>query len=215
MSASFSTPTATASRRSSSTTATAPASDIVGPMDYRDGQAVERGEHVGALTLGVENMAAHCDAGPRRDDRPRSTISAAASKFVGYDELMRVMEADKVDGRGGRPRLLPHRLRPGDPRHEQEPRRGDARTPIPAPGSTAATSGSSTGSPKSGARRADLRQLRGRGASRRGPATARIIAPRCRCTRTACSSSASISARSGSCRELADWLRANSARASC
>ena len=49
-----------------------------------------------------------------------------------------------------------------------------------------------------GAGRADLGQLRRRGASRRGRASRTpTIAPRCRCTRIACSGSASISARSG------------------
>ncbi len=43
--------------------------------------------------------------------------------FVGYDELMRIMEADKVAVEEGDLRLLPHRLRPRHPRHEQEPRR--------------------------------------------------------------------------------------------
>jgi hypothetical protein len=41
---------------------------IIGPMDYRGGGAVEVGEHVGAKALAVDNMAAHCVQGPRRDD---------------------------------------------------------------------------------------------------------------------------------------------------
>src|ERR1700748_407849 len=32
---------------------------IIGPVDYRDGQAVERGEHVGAKALSIDHMAAH------------------------------------------------------------------------------------------------------------------------------------------------------------
>ena len=32
---------------------------IIGPMDYRDGGAVERGEHVGALNLSIDHMSAH------------------------------------------------------------------------------------------------------------------------------------------------------------
>ena len=51
---------------------------IIGPVDYRDGGAVERGEHVGALALGDREHGGARRAGPRRDDRPRSTISAAA-----------------------------------------------------------------------------------------------------------------------------------------
>ena len=44
--------------------------DIVGPMDYRDGGAVERGEHCrGAETVDRPHGGAR-HAGPRRDDRP-------------------------------------------------------------------------------------------------------------------------------------------------
>ena len=101
MSASCSTPTATASPRSSSTTASAPASDIIGPVDYRDGGAVERGEHVGALALGVDNMAAHPVQGRgvmidlQAPLRPRRASSSATT------ELMRIMEADKVEVEAG------------------------------------------------------------------------------------------------------------------
>src|SRR3984893_2123841 len=57
---------------------------IIGPVDYRDGQAIERGEHVGATALGIENMAAH-------------PVQGRGEKFVSYDELMRIMDADKVE----------------------------------------------------------------------------------------------------------------------
>ena len=68
---------------------------IVGPVDYRDGQAVERGEHVGALALGVENMAAHPIQG-RGVMIDLEHHFGRGEKFVSYDELMRIMEADKV-----------------------------------------------------------------------------------------------------------------------
>ena len=54
---------------------------IIGPVDYRDGGAVERGEHVGALKLGIDNLAAHPVQGARRDDRPRIIIAAAAKNL--------------------------------------------------------------------------------------------------------------------------------------
>src|SRR6266404_4357039 len=88
---------------------------IIGPMDYRDGQAIARGEHVGALR-----------PGPRRDDRPRAPLRSRR-ELCG----LRPADADhgggQGRGRGGRPRLLPHRLRPGHSRHEQGARRGSAR----------------------------------------------------------------------------------------
>jgi kynurenine formamidase len=68
---------------------------IVGPMDYSGGGAVERGEHVGALALGIENMAAKAIQG-------RAVLVDLERQFgdarfhVDYDALMRVFEADKV-----------------------------------------------------------------------------------------------------------------------
>ena len=73
---------------------------IIGPVDYpadyRDGQAVERGEHVGANALGVENMAAHPIQG-RGVMIDLERHFGRGEKFVSYDELMRIMEADKVE----------------------------------------------------------------------------------------------------------------------
>ena len=65
-------------------------------------------------------------AGPRGDDRPRTP-------FRPRRQVRLLRRADAGDGgrqgrgRGRRSRLFPHRLRPGDPRHEQEPRRRDPR----------------------------------------------------------------------------------------
>ena len=68
---------------------------IVGPVDYRDGGAVERGEHVGAMALGIENMAAHGVQG-RGVMIDLERHFGRGEKFVSYDELMRVMDADQV-----------------------------------------------------------------------------------------------------------------------
>jgi hypothetical protein len=68
---------------------------IIGPVDYRDGKEVTRGEHVGARALGVENMATACVQG-------RAVMIDLEAHFgrvrtmVGYDGLMRVLEADGV-----------------------------------------------------------------------------------------------------------------------
>jgi Putative cyclase len=64
---------------------------IVGPVDYRDGQAVERG----AEALGIENMAAHPVQG-RGVMIDLETHFGRGETFVGYDELMRIMDEDKV-----------------------------------------------------------------------------------------------------------------------
>jgi kynurenine formamidase len=68
---------------------------IVGPMDYRGGQAIELGEHVGATALGVDNMAAHPIQG-RGVMIDLEAHFGRGGKFVGYDELMRIMDQDKV-----------------------------------------------------------------------------------------------------------------------
>jgi len=69
---------------------------IIGPMDYRGGGAVERGAHVGATALGIENMAAHGVQG-RGVMIDLEAHFGRGEKFVSYDELMHIMEADKVD----------------------------------------------------------------------------------------------------------------------
>ena len=68
---------------------------IVGPVDYRGSQPVERGEHVGALALGIDNLAAHPVQGRGVMIDLEAHLGRSGS-FVGYDALMRIMEADKV-----------------------------------------------------------------------------------------------------------------------
>ena len=69
---------------------------IIGPVDYRDGGAVELGEHVGALALGIENLAAHPVQG-RGVMIDLEAHCGRGENFVGYDQLMRIMEEDKVE----------------------------------------------------------------------------------------------------------------------
>src|SRR6202158_2504124 len=73
---------------------------IIGPMDYRGGGAVERGEHVGALALGIENMAAHPVQG-RGVMIDLEAHCGRGEEYVGYDRLMRIMEAAKVEIEAG------------------------------------------------------------------------------------------------------------------
>jgi kynurenine formamidase len=73
---------------------------ILGPVDYRDGGAAERGEHVGAKALSIDNMAARCVQG-RGVMIDLEAHCGRGLKHVGYDELMRIMEADKVVVEGG------------------------------------------------------------------------------------------------------------------
>jgi kynurenine formamidase len=69
---------------------------IVGPVDYRHGGERETGQECGARALGIENMAASCVQG-------RAVMIDLAAHFgdqhvaVGYDALMRVIEADRVE----------------------------------------------------------------------------------------------------------------------
>ena len=69
---------------------------IKGPVDYRGGGAVEAGEHVGATALAVDNMAAHPIQG-RGVMIDLEAHFGRGGKFVSYDELMRLMEQDKVE----------------------------------------------------------------------------------------------------------------------
>src|ERR1700730_1472024 len=65
-------------------------------MDYRDGGAVERGEHVGALKLSIDHMAAKGMQG-RGVMIDLERHCGRGESFVGYDQLMRIMEADKIE----------------------------------------------------------------------------------------------------------------------
>src|SRR5713101_4536816 len=73
---------------------------IAGPVDYlaeyRGGQVIERaGGHLGATALSIDNMAAHGMQG-RGVMIDLEAHFGRAGKFVGYDELMRILEEDKV-----------------------------------------------------------------------------------------------------------------------
>ena len=115
---------------------------IVGPVEYRDGQAIERPAGISARPRCRSTTWRRTGMQGRGVMIDLEAHFGRGEKYVGYDELMRIMEADKVEVEEGDLVCLPHRLRPGHPRHEQEPRPGGARTPIPAPRSTGATSGS-------------------------------------------------------------------------
>jgi hypothetical protein len=68
---------------------------IAGPVDYRDGKEVAAGPHKGASRLGVENMAKSCMQG-------RAVMTDLAAHYgrerrmVGYEDLMSVLDKDKV-----------------------------------------------------------------------------------------------------------------------
>ena len=68
---------------------------IIGPVDYRDGQAIERGEHVGATALSIDHMAAHGIQG-RGVMIDLEHHFGRGEKFVSFDELIQIMEADNV-----------------------------------------------------------------------------------------------------------------------
>jgi hypothetical protein len=68
---------------------------ILGPVDYRDGQELSRGAHVGALALGVENMATACMQG-RAVMIDLAAHFGRARQMVGYDDLMRIIASDGV-----------------------------------------------------------------------------------------------------------------------
>ena len=124
---------------------------------------------------------------------------------VGYDRLMRVIEADKVaveEGdmvclHTGFGALLLEARRRARPRGRQQRLRGARR-----PRRTASCSGSPTqGSPASSPTTTPSRPIR------RSPA--RAAARRCRCTSTACSSLGVNLGELWHLTPLADWLRAN------
>jgi hypothetical protein len=70
-------------------------SDVVGPVDYRDGGAAPTGATSNARALGVENMAKSCIQG-RAVMIDLFAHYGRARQYVGYDELMTVLERDKV-----------------------------------------------------------------------------------------------------------------------
>jgi kynurenine formamidase len=70
--------------------------DIAGPVDYRGATERDLGGHSGARALGIEHMAERCIQG-------RGVMIDLAAHFgesavlVGYDQLMRIMEADQIE----------------------------------------------------------------------------------------------------------------------
>jgi kynurenine formamidase len=68
---------------------------IIGPVDYRGGREIARGEHVGAQALAIDAMAAHGVQG-RGVMIDLEAHCGRGGSFVGYDALMRIIEADKV-----------------------------------------------------------------------------------------------------------------------
>ncbi len=69
--------------------------DIVGPLAWTGTEARETGQAPGAHRLGVENMAASCMQG-RGVLVDLLAHVGARGEIVGYDRLMRIMEADRV-----------------------------------------------------------------------------------------------------------------------
>jgi kynurenine formamidase len=69
--------------------------DVVGPVDYRGGKEVKLGSHVGAKKLGIENVAATCVQG-RGVMIDLEAHFGRAKSTTSYDDLMRVIEKDKV-----------------------------------------------------------------------------------------------------------------------
>jgi kynurenine formamidase len=69
--------------------------DIVGPTIYRDGQEIPCDQPQGARHLGVENMAKTCVQG-RAVMIDLEAHFGRTGKIVGYDDLMGVLEKDRV-----------------------------------------------------------------------------------------------------------------------
>jgi hypothetical protein len=69
--------------------------DVVGAVDYSGDGELPVGEHVGAKRLGIETMAEACVQG-RGVMIDLFAHWGRERKAVGYDDLMRVVEADKV-----------------------------------------------------------------------------------------------------------------------
>jgi hypothetical protein len=71
------------------------AHDIIGPIDYSDGSARPRGEHIGAKRLGIETMAEACIQG-RGIMIDLFAHWGRERRLVGYDDLMHVIDNDRV-----------------------------------------------------------------------------------------------------------------------
>ncbi len=69
--------------------------DIVGPLAWTGTEARETGRVSGAYRLGVENMAASCMQG-RGVLVDLLAHAGSQGEIIGYERLMRIMEADRV-----------------------------------------------------------------------------------------------------------------------
>lgn len=69
--------------------------DVVGPIDYRDGGQIPTNQQQGARKLGIENMAETCVQG-RGVMIDLMAHFGVQHKFVGYDDLMSVMDRDGI-----------------------------------------------------------------------------------------------------------------------
>jgi kynurenine formamidase len=68
---------------------------IAGPVDYRDGKETALGAHKGATRLGIENMAVSCVQG-RAVMIDLHAHYGRERRMVGYEDLMGILEKDKV-----------------------------------------------------------------------------------------------------------------------
>ena len=118
--------------------------DVVPAADKKS-EAWDRFEGTEAKALGIQGLAEHGAQG-------RGVLidlhhhSQRQRKAVGYDDLMRVLEKDKVAGREGRHGVPLHRLRRRAAGDEEEAR-PEAGATRPAAASTAATPSCCSGSP--------------------------------------------------------------------
>ena len=70
-------------------------SDVAGPIIYRDGKEIPYAGPQGATRLGVENMAVTCVQG-RGVMIDLEAHYGRSGQVIGYDEMMRVLDADKI-----------------------------------------------------------------------------------------------------------------------
>ena len=192
-------PTATASREMVFYNGFRAGEDIVGPSTTAAATRRATGGHIGRDAARHREHGASLRAGPRGDDRPARPLRPAAQIAVGYDELMTVMEEDKVVVEPGDLVCLRTGFAEALLEMDRQARRVGARHLRGAR------------RPRRAAAAVDHRL---RASWRSSPTTMRSRRPsrprastptaarRCRCTSTACSSSASIWARSGTCASL-------------
>lgn len=74
--------------------------EILGPVDYRHGGERKWDGPIGARSLGIENMAAACVQG-RGVMVDLAAHFEAKRHYVSYDDLMRVIDADRIEIESG------------------------------------------------------------------------------------------------------------------